>query len=274
MNPKWVNVGGGWLLDRPPHTNNDDITPQEAKRVLEKGGFFVRWTTEWDSSNKSQWWYCIKDNPICLEDLSAKQRYRIKKGLGLNDVILLSKDDVEQYFNDIWETLYASNESYGINKQALLKEEFLDSFKKLDGEVDLWGVIDKEKKKLVAYAICRNTDEMTHLSSVKSNPRFLKNEINVVLVYFICRHYINVLHKKYVCDGERSIRHETNYQQFLVSNLGFRYAYCKLNIVYKPIIGVLVKILYPFRSYLGKIARYNKRIYDVFCVLKQESYIR
>lgn len=274
MAPQWINYGGGWLIDRPPHASNKDITSQDAKRVLNKGGFFVRWTTEWDSSDETQWWYCIKDSPVCLENLSAKQRYRIKRGLSFNDVFLLTQRDVNNYLDDLWEVLNACNETYGINKQSLSKEEFHASFLKIDQGVDLWGVIDKEKKRLVAYAICRNNKEMTYLSSVKAHPLFLKNEINVVLVYVLCHHYINVLHKKYVCDGERSIRHETNYQQFLVNNLGFRYAYCKLNVIYKPIVGIIVKILYPFRNFIGKIAHYDKRLYDVFCILKQESYIR
>ena len=50
----------------------------------------------------------------------------------------------------------------------------------------------------------------------------------------------------YLCDGQRNIRHQTNFQEFLVKYFGFRYAYTRENFFsdnYPPIVenGVLLK---------------------------------
>ena len=74
------------------------------------------------------------------------------------------------------------------------------------------------------------------------------------------------------CDGERNIRHQTNYQDFLVKNLNFRYAYCKLHILYGTFMKNAIKILFPIRGIIYKIGEYNKTIYNVACLLKQHEY--
>lgn len=38
MEPMWKNVGGGLLLERPPHASNDDITQGCAIKALNNRG--------------------------------------------------------------------------------------------------------------------------------------------------------------------------------------------------------------------------------------------
>lgn len=61
----------------------------------------------------------------------------------------------------------------------------------------------------------------------------------------------------YICDGSRSIQHETAFQDYLEKYFEFRKAYCKLHIVYKPAIRRVVGITYPFRGILKKLDGIN-----------------
>ena len=56
----------------------------------------------------------------------------------------------------------------------------------------------------------------------------------------------------YICDGARSINHETAFQDYLEKYFGFRKAYCKLNVTYSPKFKCIVNLLYPFRKLLAK----------------------
>ena len=63
-------------------------------------------------------------------------------------------------------------------------------------------------------------------------------------------HYLVDRGLNYVLDGARSITEHSNIQPFLEEKFKFRKAYCRLQIVYKPLFGFIVKCLYPFRKYM------------------------
>lgn len=115
---------------------------------------------------------------------------------------------------------------------------------------------------------------MVLLSHLRAHPDYQKKEVNAGFAYAICDCYLNQNGYRYVVDGERNIKHETNYQKFLVSNLGFRNAYCRLNIVYRPLIGIIVYLLYPFRNIIKSLSENNQMVYNVYATLKQEEYRR
>ena len=54
------------------------------------------------------------------------------------------------------------------------------------------------------------------------------------------------------CDGARSFRHQTIFQDYLEKYFGFRKAYCRLHIKYKWYINIAVKLLYPLHGLLTK----------------------
>ena len=57
---------------------------------------------------------------------------------------------------------------------------------------------------------------------------------------------------KYVSSGQRNISHITNTQDYKEKTLGYRKAYCRLNIKYRFPIGALVNILFGIRGVLLK----------------------
>lgn len=141
------------------------------------------------------------------------------------------------------------------------------------GKADIWICQDKETDKIVGFAHTPYRNNVVFLSTLKLDPHFFKNEVNAALVYEICRHYLNDLGFSYICDGERNVRHQTEYQDYLVRVLGFRKAPCRLRIVYHPLVKPLIWTLYPFRSLL-KPFRGNKLIFNLYCILFQEQCAR
>ena len=62
---------------------------------------------------------------------------------------------------------------------------------------------------------------------------------------------------------------ESNYQEYLMKNFGFRKAYCKLQIEYRPLMQIAVNVLYPLRGMIKKVN--IKWIYTVWCALHLEE---
>ena len=78
---------------------------------------------------------------------------------------------------------------------------------------------------------------------------------------------------KYICDGARSISHETNFQDYLEKYFGFRKAYCKLHIAYNPRVKWIVKMLFPFRKMLHRFDQIGF-VHQINSVLYMEELCR
>jgi len=111
---------------------------------------------------------------------------------------------------------------------------------------------------------------MVNYSTVKFDPDELVKYSSYALFYSMNKYYLAEKKYKYVCDGARSISHETSIQEHLVRKHGFRYAYCKLHVVYHPVTYFIVRLLFPFISFFER-AQESVLIKKVYAVLKQEE---
>ena len=242
--------------------------------LSEWGGYFCRYTSDFDCNNHTEWWYCLKDEIIDLQKLTSKQRYRIKRGNKNCEIFKIEQLELEQWLDDMFSVQETSFSEY---PEKYRPKADYEAFKvKMKGwkGIDIWGATDRETRKLIAYAIIKKQKDMVWLTALKVHPKFMNTDVNAAMVYSVCNHYLGGKCYKYVCDGERNIRHETNFQEFLVHNLNFRYAYCRLHVVYKPIVGIIVRLLMPFREFIRRIGHYNKYLYNLWCVLRQEEIAR
>lgn len=190
---------------------------------------------------------------------------------------IASEKDIETYAEELFTAFADSFSDYPeAYRPKLNKEKSIEGFKRVANSPtqDFWICRNIESGKIIGHAICGKQGEMVHLTAVKIAPQFLGTEINAALAYRICEHYINDKGYAYVCDGERNIRHQTSYQDFLIRVLGFKRVYCKLNVIYHPWIKPVVATLYPLRKIIGKIGERNSFIYNIFCLLMQEQYAR
>lgn len=247
----------------------DDI----IKVLKDKCLYFARWTSDFDCGARTEWWYCIRDKKIFLDDLTAKQRYRINRGRKNVSIKRIDEKERQKYVDDLYQIAVDSLSEYPAKYREIPSKDNFSS-QLLNTKADVWIAVDKEEQKVCAYSLCSKQMDMVHLSVMKVMPDYLRKEVNAVFAFEICYYYLNELGLRYICDGERNIRHETNYQDFLVKVLGFRYAYCKLNVIYHPLVKIVVACLYPLRSLLKKMGVYSPFLYNIYCVLKQEQIVR
>ena len=134
-----------------------------------------------------------------------------------------------------------------------IKEIFIEKMKNWKN-FKVYGAFSKESKELSSYVLLIVNDSYTSFSVLKSIPKYEKMGVNAAVVSYILEEYNQKLNKNfYICDGERNILHETYFQNYLEKYFGFRKVYCKLNLEYRSIFLIIIKILFPFRNILRKI---------------------
>ena len=271
MNQNWQIYQNALVWVAAP--GSEPPSEAEARRALrEKGTMFVRWTSDFNCASPTEWWYCLCDHFTDIESLKRKQRYRIRRGLANCNITRLEKGEIARYAEEVFDVADASFADYPAKYRPTLdKTEFCRSLITKDEEVEYWLCRGKQDDRLIGYGYCRRKDEDVYLEQVKVPTAYLDTDVNAALAYKITEYYLGERKVRYLIDGERNIRHETNYQAFLVQFIGFRYAYCRLHVIYSPAMGIAVRLLYPFRKTIERAGRYSSFLYNVFCTLKQEE---
>ena len=248
-NVNWVNYQGMLIPDIPPH-QLVEFKRDECKSLLKNSrAHLVRWISEWDKTEKSEFWYIIKDEYKGLEEFSSNTRSKIRRGLKRNEAFRIDKQELK---NSGFNVYLSAFKRYKTFIKPMSQKEFCDRIDKMDpDEYDFWGVYNKEQ--LVAYAEVRKMKEMCHLNIIKFHPDYMKQYPGYALFYSLIDHYLSLEHIGYISNGTKSLSHDTNIQEFLLQKFNFRKAYCRLNICYSPIVKLVVVLLYPFRKVLNKI---------------------
>lgn len=265
----WQVYNHGLITTKMPHEDKCENEIDKLEKWKDKKTLFARWTTDFDCKEETEWWYCLKDDEFDILALKSKRRYVVNKGINNFDINLINQNE---YLDEMYEVYLLSMSEYPDKYRVLqTKEEFVKNHK--DSTRIYIGVWDKETKEFVAYVICKkiqnNIDTIIDFQAVNVKPEAVKKEVNAAIGNFVCTKFLNEEKVKYIYDGERNIKHITNYQDYLTKYFGFRKAYCKLNIKYKPVVKIVVTILYPFRKLLKNTN--NKFLYNVYCVLYQEE---
>ena len=225
-----------------------------------KSALMVRWTTDFDCSRKTGWWYIIKDEPFDISGLKAKRRYEINKGIRYFDVKLIDPSD---YGEELFKVQAAAFSSYPKKyRPEINKVKFLESINKWNS-YKVYGAFYKETGELCGYSLLKMiNNSCIDFRVQKTNPEFERYAINAALIEKILDDNNDFLNNGgYICDGSRSINHETKFQDYLEKYFNFRKAYCKLHIEYSSRIKWIIKILYPFRNIM--------RFFDNFGIMHQ-----
>ena len=248
----WKYYNYAMIPDCPPH-EEAQISLLKDKKNTKPGGYwlFARWTSEFDCGHVTNWWYCIKDTPFDVATLPSKKRYEINKGK-------------KNFIVKIIEPVEFIDEILNVQQKAWLeypeayRPEFDQEKSKRDirkwGNYRVFGAFSNEDNRLCAYACLKEYTEWVDFMVLKALPEYEKLSVNAAIISGICEFYNGRLSQHfYICDGERNVVHKTAFQDYLIKYFGFRKAYCKLNIAYRPMIGIVVKCLYPIRGMLKKI---------------------
>lgn len=231
----------------------------------------IRWTSEWDCKQETNWWYTICDKPFNIDDLKAKRRYVINKGKKNFYVRVINPSD---FGTELYRVYVAAVKSYPPKNQMLSSfEDFNNGLKSRYAKQGgcVYAAFQFETNKLCAYAVVVKHDSYFDLDSQKADPDYEKMEVNAALIAAILEDNVNALSSGAYCnDGARSVNHETHFQEYLEKYFGFRKAYCKIHLAYRPSFRLLVFLFYPLRKLLLLVD--NVRIFHLInSVLSMEE---
>lgn len=226
---------------------------------------------DFDCPEETEWWCIIKDTPFDIMSLKSNRRSLITRGLKRVDVkVIIPADYADQMANILIKEWKYYDESY---EEGNDRQEQTEEFKKLTcdnlGNSEYLGAFLKDTDTIIGYAIYNLFDDWIEYSVVKTDPEYLNTQVNAALAYFGVERYMRP-GIKYIHGGWRTMIHESNYQEYLLKNFGFRKAYCKLHIQYRPLMKLAVNVLYPIRGIIKKFSK-NKLIYQVWCTMRQEE---
>lgn len=249
-----------------------NINEDDARVILkkEKRALFARWTSEFDERNESDWWYVLKDSPFDISELKSNWRYKINKGRKYFEVKAIEPSEYKQELYEVFvAALSAYPEKYRPNVDI---DAFMKRIPEWKRYKTVYGAFSKDEGRLCGYMRVYKHDDMCYeLSTLKSNPDYEKYQINAAIISYALEDMSDILASGGMfIDGERTIIHETSFQNYLESYFNFRKAYASLHIVYRPIVGMVVSVLYPFRRVIKKID--NIQFFREICsVLKMEE---
>lgn len=251
MDSRWTLYQGALVWNGNPRA--DVPTPAEAHQaVAESGAMFARWTTDFDCGYPTEWWHCIKDTPFDLQKIDRNHRYKINKA---NKYFEVREIDPKAYAEELYQVQVEAFKAYPKQYRPTLdKEKVVGGLLKggWDAPYKVFAAFHRETGQMAGFTLVREREERVDLTSQKTVPAMEKLQVNAALVYAVVMHYNDRLSSDfYIVDGERNIKHETNFFQYLIKYFEFRLAYCKLNIEYNSRMKLIINMLYPFRG--GKI---------------------
>jgi len=217
---------------------------------IKKGGgipLLAKWTTDWDCTFETNWWYVIKDSPFDINTLTSKKRYEIKKGKRF--FITKKIENPASVKEELYKCTIKSYMGWPPKYRPIVnKDQFVRRIGNLKN-TDLFGAYDVDSKTLCGYAYLRDHGSYLSFPAIRTIPDFESKGVNAALIACICENYNDRLSNgTYIVDGERNILHETGFQEYLQKYFGFRKAYCKLHISFRPVIKYIIAILFPFRK--------------------------
>lgn len=266
-NIQWKYYHGALLPKTAPHIKIELTKNEEQELARLSKSYFVRYVSDWDKKEESQFWYVIKDKFGGLEELSSNTRSKVRRGLKNCIVKKVTKELIADYGFEVYHQAFRNYSTY---IKPVNKEGFVNNILACD-KCDFWAVYKKDEDKIIAY--CQNLieDNSINYSTIKFHPDYLKLYPSYALFFEMNQYYLNEKKFLYVNDGARSISHETNIQKFLIEKFKFRKSYCNLHIIYRWDIGLAVKVLYLFKLFIPKV---NSKVFNKISVLLKQEEIR
>ena len=278
MEQEWEYYNHALVPTIAPHVTPDTSWMKDRRKWRELAGgrypLFARWITDFDCQEETEWWCLVKDTPFDIMSLKSNRRSLITRGLKRVDVkVIIPEKYAKQMANVLIKAWKSYDEFYEEGEDRKnLEREFSQLTKDHLGNSEYLGAFLKGTDTMIGYSIYNLYDDWVEYSVVKTDPEYLNTQVNAALVYYGLERYMKT-GIRYIMGGWRTIVHDTNYQDYLLKNFGYRKAYCKLHIQYRPWVKMIVTALYGFRNVLKSDSK-NKLLYMIWCTLRQEEIYR
>lgn len=270
--PGWKYYHHAALPTTPPH-ETPNFSPLEDGSIWEigSGTLLARWTSDFDSGEEGNFWYVIKDTPFDLAALKAKRRYEVNKGIKNFEVKEISpREHMEALYRVQTEALLGYPEH---NRPTVSREAFFRDMGREENYV-YFGAFSRKTEELQGFLYVLKGEGWIDFKVLKASPSAEREGVNAALVEGLLRYFeVSLQNGIYISDGARSIHHETAFQDYLEKYFGFRKAYCKLHIRYRPGIKPVIGLIYPFRKLLAKLDGIGA-IHQINSVLRMEEIAR
>lgn len=271
----WKYYNHAMIPSTAPHII-PDLTPVRDGSIWQnvegKKPLLVRWTENFDCKYETNWWYIIQDRPFDLAEIKAKRRYEINKGLKNFHILRIS--DPNEYASQLFEIAHDAYLDYPDSyRPEINREGFIKSIQNWN-TFDLYGAFTNDTNDLVAFAMLIPHEDYSDFAMMKAMRIHEKAGVNAALIFGVLEGYKDrFVNGYYICDGARSINHESAFQDYLEKYFLFRKAYCSLKIEYSRQIRYYVRILYPFRKLLIKMDKIGA-FHQINSILKMEEIAR
>ena len=127
--------------------------------------------------------------------------------------------------------------------------------------------------KMIGFAVFDVHEDWVDFVFAKYSTKNLKLRVSDAINVTALEYYLNEMQRRYVSDGQRSILHKTNVQDYLIDHFGYRKAYCRLHLRYRKRLKYLIEVLYPVRMPLRWMDGINK-IHQLNSLLLMEKIVR
>lgn len=245
-----------------------DISYKDAYTILKKhSGFFIRWEDNFNAAHENNWWHIIKDDQININNYSSNTRSKIRRGLRRFDIIQVEKTEILKKGYQIYAEVF---DQYKTIEKKLNLDQFVTAINSLPNNTEFYAIYDKESKEMVGFVENYISSMAMFIVSIWIKPWALQKYANYALVYKMIIDYLEERSFRYISDGARSVSHDTEIHEFLISKFKFRKAYAHMHIAYSPLLRLGINLFYPFRSIFG-IIKWSKIISKINILLHQEN---
>jgi hypothetical protein len=221
------------------------LTHDEANALLQESrAWFLRYSSN-PCEKETEWWYVICDS-YDPKKLSSDARRNLRIG---HRHCLVKRIEAE-WLAEHGYTCYIAAYSRYRNATPVSKERFRKNIlATIGGPFEYWGVFVEEN--FAGYCQCIVEENIVNTSIGKLDPAYLKHRSSYALDSYITHHYV-VERGLVVTNGNRSVAHDTNFQDFILK-LGYRRQYCRLNVIYQPWLKTAIQIIFPFRQLVDRL---------------------
>jgi len=253
INDTIYRVYSDMIVPFGPVKDNYVLTKENIAQLFRMlSGKILRHTTTMSSSKTKEWYAVICDEFISMDKLSSKHRSEMNRGL---KNCIVKRIDVDYLSNKGFDVYAKAHQKYSGNVKCISENKYKENTKMSGGFDDIlhyWGVFQNDK--LVAYSTnyIFNKKEVNY-TSVKIAPDSLKYYPAYALFYKMNEYYLEKHNFDYVNDGFRSILHHSSVQEYLIKKFNFKKYGLKLHLSYRFPYSVAIRLLYPFRTLIGRI---------------------
>ena len=244
----WRYNQGGLFPLSPPGAFHA-VSYKKARDLMSGGGaHFIRWETDFDSGEVGAWWHVIKDRFDDLEELPKKTRYMVRKAQKRYVAKIVDRSYIADHGYDVYSSAY---ERYQTHEPLMDRSGFRYAVSSLPERTEFWGVFEGDR--MVAFSENYIESDICFYVTMWLDPEAMSNFAGYLLFYRMEQNYLSDRGFKYVSDGARSLSHDTNIHNFLISKFRFRKAYASLNVVYGLWLGLAINLAYPVRHLINLV---------------------